>query len=156
MTLDDRITRLTPHVLSIVRIVVGLLFLEHGLSKLFGFPNGTVREMFTLSWYSGVIEFGTGALLTLGLATRAAAFLASGEMAFAYFLSHAPKAFFPLINGGDAAILYCFIFFYFVFAGAGPWSLDALLCPPCAARTNCRPARAGPSSPLSRERRLEV
>ena len=94
MTLDDRITRLTPHVLSIVRIVVGLLFLEHGLSKLFGFPNGTVREMFTLSWYSGVIEFSAGALLTLGLATRAAAFLASGEMAFAYFLGHAPKAFF--------------------------------------------------------------
>ena len=126
MTLDDRITRLTPHVLSIVRIVVGLLFLEHGLSKLFGFPNGTVREMFTLSWYSGVIEFSTGTLLTLGLATRAAAFLASGEMAFAYFLGHAPKAFFPLINGGDAAILYCFIFLYFGFAGGGPWSLDRL------------------------------
>jgi len=130
MTLDERVTRLTPHVLSIVRIVVGLLFLEHGLSKLFGFPTGTVREMFTLSWYSGVIEFGTGALLTLGLATRAAAFLASGEMAFAYFLSHAPKAFFPIINGGDAAILYCFIFFYFVFAGGGSWSLDVVLCAP--------------------------
>ncbi len=127
MTLDDRVTRLAPHVLSIARIMVGLLFLEHGLSKLFGFPTGTVREMFTLSWYSGVIEFSTGTLLTLGLATRAAAFLASGEMAFAYFLSHAPKSFFPLINGGDAAILYCFIFFYFVFAGGGPWSLDAYL-----------------------------
>ena len=127
MTFDERIYRLAPHVLSIVRIMLGLLFLEHGLSKLFGFPTGTVREVFTLSWYSGVIEFGAGALLTLGLATRAAAFIASGEMAFAYFLGHAPKSFFPIVNGGDAAILYCFIFFYFVFAGGGPWGLDAVL-----------------------------
>lgn len=127
MTLDDRVTRLTPHVRSVVRITVGLLFLEHGLSKLFGFPAGTVRELFTLSWYSGAIEFATGALLTLGLATRAAAFIASGEMAFAYFLGHAPKAFFPLINGGEGAILYCFIFLYLAFAGGGPWSLDATL-----------------------------
>lgn len=130
MSFDDRITRYAPHVLSIMRIVVGLLFLEHGLSKLFGFPTGTVRELFTLSWYSGVIEFGTGALLTLGLATRAAAFIASGEMAFAYFLGHAPNSFFPIINRGDAAILYCFIFFYLAFAGGGPWSLDAVLCAP--------------------------
>lgn len=125
MTLDERVIRLAPHMLSIMRIMVGLLFLEHGLSKLFGFPAGTVRELFTLSWTSGAIEFATGALLTLGLATRAAAFLASGEMAFAYFLGHAPKAFFPMVNGGDAAILYCFIFLYLAFAGGGPWSLDA-------------------------------
>ena len=125
--MDDRVTRLAPHVLSIVRIMVGLLFLEHGLSKLFGFPTGTVREMFTLSWTSGGIEFATGALLTFGLATRAAAFIASGEMAFAYFLGHAPKAFFPIVNGGEGAILYCFIFLYLAFAGGGPWSLDATL-----------------------------
>jgi putative oxidoreductase len=127
MTFEDRIYRLAPYVLSLVRIVLGLLFIEHGMSKLFGFPPGSVREMFTLSWYSAVIEFGAGALLTLGLATRAAAFLASGEMAFAYFISHAPKGFFPMLNGGDAAILYCFIFFYLVFAGGGPLSLDAAL-----------------------------
>jgi putative oxidoreductase len=127
MTLDDRVTRLAPHVLSIVRIVVGLLFFEHGLSKMFGFPTGEVRELFTLSWASGAIEFITGALLTGGLATRTAAFIASGEMAFAYFLGHAPASFFPLINRGEGAILYCFIFFYMAFAGGGPWSLDAWL-----------------------------
>ena len=127
MTLDERVTRLTPNVRSIVRIMVGLLFLEHGLSKLFGFPTGTVREMFTLSWYSGGIEFVTGALLTVGLATRAAALIASGEMAFAYFLAHAPTSFYPIVNRGEAAILYCFIFLYLAFAGGGPWSLDAYL-----------------------------
>ncbi len=121
---EERIRRAAPYVLSLVRIGVGLLFFEHGLSKLFGFPAGEVRELFTLSWYSGVIEFMTGALLTAGLGTRAAAFVASGEMAFAYFLSHAPASFFPLINRGDAAILYCFIFFYLAFAGGGPCSLD--------------------------------
>ena len=127
MTLDDRVTRLAPHVLSVVRVMVGLLFLEHGLSKLFGFPTGTVREMFTLSWYSGSIEFVAGALLTVGLATRLAAFIASGEMAFAYFLAHAPASFYPIVNRGEGAILYCFIFLYMAFAGGGPWSLDAWL-----------------------------
>jgi len=128
MTMQERLLRVAPYVLSLVRIMVALLFLEHGLSKLLGFPaNGPTRELFTLGWYSGTIELVTGGLLTIGLATRAAAFIASGEMAFAYFLSHAPKGFFPMLNGGDAAILYCFIFFYFVFAGGGPLSLDGAL-----------------------------
>jgi len=127
MSFDDRIKRFSPYVLSIVRIVVGLLFFEHGLSKLFGFPAGTVRELFTLSWTSGAIEFIAGGLIAAGFATRTMAFIASGEMAFAYFLGHAPASFFPLINRGDAAILYCFIFFYLAFAGGGPWSLDAWL-----------------------------
>jgi putative oxidoreductase len=127
MTLEDRLYRLAPYVLSLVRIIVGLLFLEHGMSKLIGFPlGGPTRELFTLGWYSGSIELVAGALLTLGLATRLAAFVASGEMAFAYFISHAPRGFFPMLNGGDAAILYCFIFFYLVFAGGGPLALDAL------------------------------
>jgi putative oxidoreductase len=127
MTLEDRLYRLAPYVLSLVRIVAGLLFLEHGTSKLVAFPeSGPTRELFTLAWYSGAIELITGGLLALGLATRLAAFVASGEMAFAYFLAHAPRGFFPVLNGGDAAILYCFIFFYFVFAGGGPASLDAL------------------------------
>ena len=127
---DERTSRLAPYVLSIVRIVVGLLFFEHGLSKMFGFPTGEVRAMFTMSWNSGAIEFVTGALLTVGLATRAMAFIASGEMAFAYFLAHAPQSFFPIVNRGEGAILYCFIFFYIAFAGGGPWSLDAKLRKP--------------------------
>jgi putative oxidoreductase len=124
---DQRTSCLAPYVLSVVRIVVGLLFFEHGLSKMFGFPTGEVRAMFSMSWNSGAIEFVTGALLTLGLATRPAAFIASGEMAVAYFLAHAPHSFFPIVNRGEGAILYCFIFFYIAFAGGGPWSLDAKL-----------------------------
>lgn len=124
---DERTSGLAPYVLSVVRIVVGLLFFEHGLAKMFGFPTGDVRPMFTMSWNSGAIEFVTGALLTFGLATRAMAFIASGEMAFAYFLAHAPQSLFPIVNRGEGAILYCFIFFYIAFVGGGPWSLDAKL-----------------------------
>jgi putative oxidoreductase len=125
--MDRSLARHSPVILSIVRIVVALLFLEHGLSKLFGWPSPqTPPEVFTLSWFAGVIEAVGGLLLTLGLFSRSAAFIMSGEMAIGYFLSHAPKGFFPIINRGDAAILYCFIFLYFVFAGGGPWSLDAL------------------------------
>ena len=80
-----------------------------------------------MSWYSGAIELVGGALLTVGLFSRSAAFIMSGEMAVAYFMSHAPHSFFPLINRGDSAILYCFVFLYLAFAGPGPWSLDALL-----------------------------
>jgi putative oxidoreductase len=123
------LSRYSPAVRSVLRIVVALLFFEHGLSKLFGFPQGHIVEAFTLAWYAGVIEFAGGALLALGLFTRLAAFIMSGEMAFAYFLSHAPHSFFPIINRGDGAILYCFIFLYFIFAGGGPWSLDAVLRP---------------------------
>jgi putative oxidoreductase len=127
MPLDDRLTRLAPYVLSIVRIMVALLFFSHGLSKMTGFPDPEMPEAFTLSWWSGVIEFVGGALLAVGLFSRVSAFLMSGMMAVGYFLAHAPKSFFPQINEGDAAILYCFVFFYFVFAGPGPWSLDAMI-----------------------------
>jgi putative oxidoreductase len=117
-----------PYVLSIVRIVAALLFFEHGLSRLFGFPSPLpTPALFSLYWFAGAIELAGGALLALGLFTRIAAFIMSGEMALAYFLSHAPHGFFPILNRGDGAILYCFIFFYIAFAGAGPWSLDALL-----------------------------
>jgi putative oxidoreductase len=119
---------LQPYVLSILRIVVGLLFLEHGMSKLFGFPpHGQMPGFMELEWFAGTVEFTGGILLALGLFTRAAALLMSGEMAIGYFIAHAPRSFFPLLNGGDAAVLYCFVFFYFVFAGAGPLSLDALI-----------------------------
>ena len=116
----------SPYALAILRIVAGLIFLEHGTQKLFGFPPGerAFVEAFTLSWWAGVLELILGALITVGLFTRAAAFVAAGEMAFAYWLAHAPQNFFPVNNGGDAAILYCFVFLLLVFAGPGKWSLD--------------------------------
>ena len=125
---QDPWSRYAPQVLSIARIIIALLFFEHGLSKLFGFPQPSPSPvLFSLSWFAAVIEFIGGALLAVGLFSRTAAFIMSGEMAVAYFISHAPRDFFPINNRGDAAILYCFIFFYIAFAGAGPWSLDALL-----------------------------
>jgi putative oxidoreductase len=124
---DETVARTAPYILSLARIVIGLLFLEHGTSKLLGFPTPTpTPALFTLIWFAGVIEIVGGTLLTLGLWTRFAAFIMSGEMAIGYFLSHAPKAFFPIANGGDAAILYCLIFLYFAFAGGGPWTIAAL------------------------------
>lgn len=120
-----------PRMLSILRIVVGLLYLEHGLNKIFNFPARPDHHpyvLFTLvPGLAGLLETIGGILIALGLFTRPVAFILSGEMAFAYFMSHAPKSFFPLLNGGETAILYCFIFLYFFFVGAGAWSLDQLL-----------------------------
>jgi putative oxidoreductase len=114
--------------LSILRIMVGLLFLEHGLNKLFDFPATETHAayvLFTLvPGLQGILESAGGLLITLGLFTRPVAFVLAGNMAAAYFMRHAPRDFFPMINGGDAAILYCFVFLYFVVAGAGVWSLD--------------------------------
>jgi putative oxidoreductase len=124
-----------PRFLSLLRLVVGLLFLEHGLAKLAHFPhqaNFDNLQLVSLLGLAGVIELAGGALVAVGLFTRLAAFIMSGEMAVAYFHSHAPRAFFPLLNGGDAAILYCFIFFYFFLAGGGPYSLDRALRGPGA------------------------
>ena len=117
-----------PRMLSVLRIVAAVLFFEHGLQKMFGIPpraaGASAPELFSLIWFSGALELAGGALLILGLFTRPVAFLLSGEMAVAYWLVHAPNSPFPMANGGDAAILYCFVFLYFVFAGPGPWSLD--------------------------------
>ena len=128
---EDRLRQSAPTVLSIVRIIVGLIFMEHGTQKFLSFPAGDMAGMglglSNLGAYAGIIELVAGALIALGLFTRPAAFLASGTMAVAYFYAHAPKNFFPVNNMGDAAILYCFIFLYFVFAGPGPLSLDAKL-----------------------------
>lgn len=126
MALRDQLNPYAPRVLSLVRIVAGLVFLVHGLGKHLGFPDlGMVFEPGSPPWIAGWIELIGGALIAIGLFTRPAAFVASGTMAAAYFLAHFPSSFFPAVNGGDAAILYCFIFFYFVFAGPGPWSVDA-------------------------------
>jgi putative oxidoreductase len=140
-----------PRVLSIVRFVVGLLFLEHGLTKLFGFPPSPMFAHLHLSsllggfaplWVQGVIELVGGVLVCVGLFTRPAAFILAGDMAVAYFVAHLPRSPFPELNGGDAAILYCFIFFYIFVAGPGSWSLDRLLWRPAISAET--PAMAGP------------
>ena len=116
-----------PRVLSILRIVAAIIFFEHGTAKLFGFPE-TGRpspEILSLPWIAGVLEVVGGILLILGLFTRPVAFILSGQMAVAYWMAHAPQSPYPLLNQGDAAILFCFIFLYLVFAGPGPWSVDA-------------------------------
>jgi putative oxidoreductase len=116
------------HFLSVLRIMTGLLFLEHGTSKFLGFPHvDRVPDAMSMSGVGGMLELVGGALMVLGLFTRPVAFLLSGEMAVAYFYAHAPRGFFPLLNGGDAAVLYCFAFLYLFFAGPGPWSIDAMM-----------------------------
>jgi putative oxidoreductase len=115
---------------SVLRIVAGFLFIAHGTQKLFGIPvappGGTV-PLQSLLGAAGMIELVGGGLLLLGLLTRPAAFLLSGEMAVAYFMQHAPRGFWPIANQGELAVLYCFLFLFFVAAGPGPWSLDALI-----------------------------
>ncbi|MGB2932909.1 MAG: DoxX family protein [Methyloceanibacter sp.] len=116
-----------PRVLSLLRIVAALIFFEHGTTKLLGFPpSDHSPEFLSLSWIAGVLELVGGGLLVVGLFTRPVAFVLSGLMAFAYWLAHAPNSAFPVLNGGDAAILFCFVFLYLAFAGGGPWSLDTL------------------------------
>ena len=118
-----------PRVLSIMRMVTGLIFMEHGTQKWLNFPplGRPAPEFLSMSGFGGLLELIGGALLVLGLFTRPVAFILCGEMAIAYWWAHAPRGFFPVLNGGDAAILYCFIFLYLAFAGGGAWSLDRLL-----------------------------
>jgi putative oxidoreductase len=127
MIRPDSLVVWAQRVLSIMRVMVALLFLEHGTQKLLGFPaGGTHPALFTLPWFQAVIELVGGLLLAVGLFTRPVALILSGDMAVAYFMAHAPQSFFPITNRGDAAILYCFIFFYIFFAGPGPCSADAM------------------------------
>jgi putative oxidoreductase len=120
---------LAPILLSLLRIVSGLIFLAHGTQKFLGFPPGEMAGTGSAfahpGHYAGIIEIVCGLLIAIGLFTRPAAFLASGTMAVAYWYAHFPQNFFPVNNGGDAAILYCFVFLYLSAAGPGPWSLDA-------------------------------
>jgi putative oxidoreductase len=130
------LSRWQPQALALLRIVTGLLFLEHGTQKFFAFPApfpmpGPLPPMLLAA---GVIELVAGVLITIGLLTRLAAFIASGEMAIGYFMMHAPQGFWPAVNKGEAAILFCFIFLYLAAAGAGAWSVDS-------ARTRNTPIR---------------
>ena len=123
------LSRYQPQLHAILRIVTGLLFLEHGTQKFLSFPPGQYAGMGPAlanpAAYAGIIELICGLLVAIGLFTRPAAFLASGTMAAAYWMAHAPQNPFPVNNMGDAAILYCFVFLYLAAAGAGPWSIDA-------------------------------
>jgi putative oxidoreductase len=133
----ESLGRYTPSALGALRIVTALIFMEHGTQKLFGFPppaQGGMPPAFSLLWIGGVMELVGGIAILLGFLTRPVALLLCGEMAVAYWMFHAPQNFFPALNGGDAAILYCFVFLLFVFAGPGAWSLDG-------ARTRSAPAR---------------
>ena len=125
-----------PRVLSVLRFVTGLVYMEHGTHKMFNFPDRGPHEAYNLMTLTpgvtGVLEVFGGLLIVLGLFTRPAAFILSGEMAIAYWTVHALRSPYPYVNGGDPAILFCFIFLYLACAGGGPWSLDALLRKPKA------------------------
>jgi putative oxidoreductase len=124
--LDTRLATYAPAVLSLFRVVFGLLFLCHASAHLFGWPSGTAAAIGQWPYfYAGCLELVTGILITVGLFTRIAAFVASGVMAFAYFTQHLPTGFIPMNNGGELAVLYCFAFFLLVFAGGGAYALDA-------------------------------
>lgn len=125
----SKLNQWSPHVLSVLRIVTALLFIEHATMKFFAFPAampGPGGPLPPIIIAAGVIELVGGTLIALGLFTRPAAFIASGTMAAAYFMAHATQGFWPALNQGEAAIMFCFIFLYLVFAGPGAWSLDAL------------------------------
>jgi putative oxidoreductase len=127
------LSRWSPQLLSVLRIMTGLLFIAHGTVKFFQFPpdpngaGGAGPPLFSLIGLAGLIELVGGALITVGLWTRIVAFIASGEMAIAYFMAHAPQNFYPIRNNGELAIMFCFVFLYIAAAGPGPWSVDAMM-----------------------------
>lgn len=127
MTDESFATTWGPRMLAVLRIVTALVFLEHGTQKILGFPPSTspMPAVFSLFWFGGIIEMVGGLLVLIGFLTRPVAFVLAGEMAVAYWMVHAPQGLFPALNGGDAAILYCFVFLYLAVVGPGPWSIDA-------------------------------
>ncbi len=128
MNLDALASAWAPRLLSILRIMTGLLFLQHGTAKLLKIPVIPMFANLGLTsppGIAGVLELVGGLLMILGLFTRSTAFVLSGLMAVAYFMAHAPRGFYPILNAGELAILYCFVFLYFAAAGPGPWSIDA-------------------------------
>ena len=126
---DNAGGRYAPQALSLLRIVAALLLLLHGSSKLLGFPSSEMPMPPTMSflWFGGLLELVGGSMLLVGIGSRVVAFILSGEMAVAYWMFHAPASTFPSVNGGDAAILFCFVFLFVAAAGPGPWSIDAAL-----------------------------
>ncbi|MDG4894132.1 DoxX family protein [Mesorhizobium sp. WSM4976] len=125
MKLFETLAQYRPQALGVLRIMTALQFVEHGSQKLFNFPVSAQPHALTgLTTAAGILEFAGGILLALGLFTRPVAFLLAGEMAIAYFMAHFPRDFFPSNNGGDAAILFCFVFLYLFFAGSGAFALD--------------------------------
>ena len=133
--------RYSPYALAALRIATALIFMLHGTQKLFGFPSAPASglpPLFSLYGIGGILELVGGLLILLGLFTRPVAFILSGEMAVAYWMFHAPRSLYPVLNGGDASILYCFVFLLLVFTGPGAWSLDSVL------------ANRGQRSPLRR------
>ncbi|CDX29779.1 DoxX family protein [Mesorhizobium sp. WSM4935] len=125
MKLFEGLAQYRPQALGVLRIMTALQFIEHGSQKLFNFPAGAQPHALTgLTATAGILEFAGGILLALGLFTRPVAFLLAGEMAVAYFMAHFPRGFFPVDNGGDLAISFCFIFLYLIFAGSGAFAVD--------------------------------
>lgn len=130
MKLDSIRTAATPHALSALRIMTGLLFLQHGTAKYLKFPPVAMfdkLQMFSPAGIAGLLELVGGVLIIVGLFTRPVAFVLSGLMAVAYFMAHAPRGFFPILNQGELAIIYCFVFLYLACAGGGPWSVDYIV-----------------------------
>ena len=126
--MNSVIVKAQPVLLSVLRIVTGFLFIEHGTQKWLLFPGGTTRATVeNLGGIAGIFELVGGALIIMGLFTRPVAFVLSGVMAFAYFIAHAPQGFWPILNKGELAVLYCFVFLYLAAAGAGPLSLDRIM-----------------------------
>ncbi len=126
--MNSVIVKAQPVLLSVLRIVTGFLFIEHGTQKWLLFPGGTTRATVeNLGGIAGIFELVGGALIIVGLFTRPVAFVLSGVMAFAYFIAHAPQGFWPILNKGELAVLYCFVFLYLAAAGAGPLSLDRVM-----------------------------
>jgi putative oxidoreductase len=143
--LDARLNPQAPAVLSLFRVIFGLLLLCHATQKLFGLPvaspGGTAPVGSWPYWWAGIIELVCAILITLGLFTRIAAFVASGEMAFAYFTQHFPKGFWPIENGGELAVMNCFAFLLLVFTGGGLYALDSRIGPHRVARSTATPRR---------------
>jgi putative oxidoreductase len=120
----NRLSAWSPQALAALRIMTALLFIGHGTQKFFGFPAPFPMDMNALMWVAAVLELFGGILILIGLFTRPTAFVLCGFMSAAYFMAHAPQGFFPLVNMGEPAVLYCFVFLYLVFAGPGAWSVD--------------------------------
>ncbi len=128
--MNETLAAWTPRALSVLRVITGLMIIQHGMAKIIGFPavpSFADLKPLSLIGVAGLIELIGGTLLILGLLTRPVAFIVSGEMAFAYFIAHAPRSFYPLVNGGTLAIVFCFTCLFLSTAGPGPWSVDAAM-----------------------------